>query len=333
MKQQTITAQSCGMLLILSMLTDFILSPPMLSGTAQSAILAVLLFTAFLSLILPLFLRVLLPNHKNCALYAIVFFFAAAQALVQVQRFYTAVSDVPLAQSIIFALLLIAALFAVSNGFAAIGRVTQLVFLLFLLSALFLLLGNFMDFHITNLTFTQNLPQKTFADTLQLCSIPTEILLFCTMCHAQGSEKKQALQKAIWTIGGMLALLLLCAELRLGTSHSQTNMPFYALARMGGISVFKRMDTLHVCVWLFAAMVRIVSLLSGAKTMLTQCLPQKSSAMILVLTGFLVTVFACVVSALPRSVQKGSLSVMLILLFCIALCGEKRRKTPCVNNE
>ncbi|MEG1641221.1 MAG: GerAB/ArcD/ProY family transporter [Ruthenibacterium sp.] len=333
-KQEPIAAQSCGIVLFLSVMTDFVLAPPALSGTAQSAIQAVLLCTVLLCVLLPVFLWFpVLTGKLFCALYGAVFLFASASAFLQIQRFYTAVSDVPLSQSIVFGLLLLAALFAVSNGWAAIGRTGQIVLLVFLLSILFLLLGNLAHFRITNLKFTQNLPQKTLTDCVQLFAIPAEILLFCMPNQAKGKVKRAELQKAIMAIGGVLSLLLLCAELRLGAYGTNQTQPLYLLARMGGISVFKRTDVLHICAWLFAAMIRTAALLYGAKMMIQECFPHKRDAIYTALTALLVTVAAGMCSGLSFVLLRGILSVAAVLLLCAAICGRIRRNVPCANKN
>ncbi|MEG1446555.1 MAG: GerAB/ArcD/ProY family transporter [Ruthenibacterium sp.] len=333
-KSNPIAAQSCGILFFLSVMTDFILAPPNFSGTAQSVIPAVLCCTVLWSLLLPILLSAPCSVHADkslCALYAAIFIFAASSALLQAVRFYTAVSDVPLPQSILFALLLVAALFAANAGWAALGRAAQLVLLLFLLSLLFLFLGNVGEFRVTNLDFVHHLPQKILADSVTICVFPVEILLFTMPNTAQDAMKKVVLQKAVWLTGGALALLLLCTELRMGTFDAAR--PTHILARMGGVSIFKRTDALHVSAWIFAALMRIAALLYGATTMLSAFLPQKKSRICFALITLLVVLSACIAASLPRLWQRNIISIATVGALLLALCGRNRRKAKCVNNE
>lgn len=76
--------------------------------------------------------------------------------------------------------------------------------------------------------------------------------------------------------------------------------PMHTLARLGGLSVFKRFDALHVGIWLLVLLLRQAFLLYGTRTAVRGLLPDRwasfciPGAIALTLAG----AFAC--SALPQ---------------------------------
>ena len=53
------------------------------------------------------------------------------------------------------------------------------------------------------------------------------------------------------------SLLALLGEMTLGAAYTSETQPVYTIARLGGLSVFRRLDALHVGVWLLLFLIKI----------------------------------------------------------------------------
>ena len=81
------------------------------------------------------------------------------------------------------------------------------------------------------------------------------------MCPKGASGKGAA--KIIGAIFLANSLLALLGETTLGTAYTSESQPVYTIARLGGLSVFRRLDALHVGVWLLLFLIKISLYFAG----------------------------------------------------------------------
>ncbi len=81
------------------------------------------------------------------------------------------------------------------------------------------------------------------------------------LCPKGGSGKGAA--KIIGAIFLANSLLALLGEMTLGTAYTSESQPVYTIARLGGLSVFRRLDALHVGVWLLLFLIKISLYFAG----------------------------------------------------------------------
>ena len=91
--------------------------------------------------------------------------------------------------------------------------------------------------------------------------LPPELLLLPFLCPKGGSGKGAA--KIIGAIFLANSLLALLGEMTLGTAYTSESQPVYTIARLGGLSVFRRLDALHVGVWLLLFLIKISLYFAG----------------------------------------------------------------------
>ena len=74
-----------------------------------------------------------------------------------------------------------------------------------------------------------------------------------------------------------LAAIFLFTAAALGDYAKSQRFPFYTVTKIAEVSIFQRLDSLHVALWVFMALVRLSLFLEVAGKSLARMLPQKAS--------------------------------------------------------
>lgn len=180
--------------------------------------------------------------------------FSAGLEILQGQRFYAYVMDRPLMPGAFFLLVLAAALYGADAGFSSLDRAAGAVLALTALSAGILLLSVLPQLRFSNLqTAPVTLPELWTKAKGQLY-LPPELVLLPLLCkHGSGKRSSKLLLLAFAVSSGLCIL----GEMTLGTAYTGREQPVYTIARLGGISVFRRLDAVHIGVWMLLFVLKI----------------------------------------------------------------------------
>ncbi len=227
------------------------------------------------------------------------------------------------------ALALLLVFYAVRLGAEGFARVGGVVLTLMLLSLGLVILSNLRDLRLQNL---QILPQshEKVVQALGIGFYASPALLAGVVL----TEKTDRPAQMRWgkLLGGIFAtyfVLTVVGEMTLGSFASVQRQPVYTLARIGGISVFRRLDSLHSSVWLMALLLGVVVQAAAAELLLRGALPAKWKKYTVLLTALLFGGAALFVhqeteAALWRWLTVGT-AVGMLLLCAGRKGGEKRQ--------
>lgn len=206
---------------------------------------------------------------------AVSFSLGAGRSLEQTETFYRYVSTEGLALRVFLFLTLAVCLYAVKIGLESLLRSGGILFGLFVFSVVLLIAGNAPAMQLEHLQIPQEPMQEILASCVKGFHLTPELLLFGLYAHTTCPARSEGIFVRVLTIAVMADILLAClTELVLGPFGAMQIQPLHTLARIGGISVFRRVDAIHVAIWLLISLFRTALLCAGLSDVLRPVLPQ-----------------------------------------------------------
>ncbi len=188
-----------------------------------------------------------------------VLLLSAAMEIMQCQRFYAYVlgPHLPLFWFLLLTLAVTAYSRTMSKG--ALARTAQMVLLLWGFSLVLMVIAVMGLMRVENLE-CQPLNWPGLKDGLALRAMLLPEYLLLPVLVDRCKQKSTARHAAAWMVGGLFVadvFLAIIVELVLGPHAQDQAQALYSVARLGGISVFRRLDAVHVCVWLMLYFIKI----------------------------------------------------------------------------
>lgn len=228
---------------------------------AQGALVAGLIAFPFLWILLTIYRKKVGSYCPKWFTYILVcmLVLSIAKQLVEYQRFYTQVLGSHLPFFWFIAVTLAVAAYGQSMSDGALGRTAQIVLGFLVLSMALLLISASDQMRVEGLDCTTlGKSGLISALSMRLTLIP-EFLLFPVL-GARSSRRSCTLQNSFVLPAIVFitdSVLITALELIMGNGWQGHNQPVYMLARLGTFSVFRRMDAIHLCVWLMLFFLRI----------------------------------------------------------------------------
>ena len=323
----TVSAKQLCTLVFLSLAVDMAVRPFTSGGSAgaQIAILAAVLNTAVVSILLLPVLGLLrreafttlkggvtFGSKALLTLSAVLFAAGGAAAMVRSEAFFRYVSDEPMPQLLVYGLFLLVVFYALRCGLESIVRVLGLAAGLFLLSMALMLVSNLGGMHLSNLTFQPfDFPEVLRTAARGLLSL-----------HAN-REKRRPLLKTLALLCVFYIGLTFCSEAVLGMKAQLQQQTIHTLSRLGSISVFRRLDALHIAAWMLAELCKVAALAYGVQSALTPLLPhsQRGGKTCGYAVGLLAVLLAVCAGAPPETLRAVLTAGTAVLLACTVVYG------------
>lgn len=167
--------------------------------------------------------------------------------------------------------------------------------------------------------------------TLTLGNVETAALLF--LIPVVNQEKKSVFWK--WSLLSVAILegVFLFTAAVLGDYAKSQRFPFYTVTKMAEVSVFQRLDSLYVALWVFMVLVRLAVFLEVGAKSLTQLLPQRASRYAVGILAALAAGCAGVLTGKPAVLERmgqvfsGGLPVVLlvgVLPLALLICHRQK---------
>ncbi len=229
---------------------------PVQQPAAQGYLLAGLVAAPILYLVLCLYGRASAVRRQPgwfSLVLAGVLVLSAAMELLQCQRFYNYVLADQLSLFWFLILALGVAGCAAAYSVRALNRVSVMVLVLLALSLLLLLVSVAPQVRFENLLYPAAPLAQAGLGVLARTVLLPEYLLLALLWEKETPPRTAFRRGYALVLGvgfGIESLLAALAELVLGAAGMQQSQPIYTIARLGGISVFRRLDAVHVAVWL-----------------------------------------------------------------------------------
>lgn len=236
---------------------------PVQQPAAQGYLLAGLAAAPALCLVLYLYGRAAAVRRQPawaCLALAGVLALSAAMELLQCQRFYQYVLADQLPLFWFLALALGVAGLAAQYSLRALNRVSVLVLGLLALSLVLLLVSVAPQVRFENLEYSAEPFKQAGLGLLARTVLLPEYLLLALLYEPQKPSRATLGRGYALALGigfGLESLLAALAESVLGAAGPRQSQPIYTIARLGGISVFRRLDAMHVAVWLLLFYLKI----------------------------------------------------------------------------
>lgn len=324
MRRRVSPARQFVPLLFVALSVDTLVRPfvsPAGAG-AQGAVWASLMLTAALCVLVTVFYRfvpdsalILLRRGRLGQARAVLCLFAAAASfaggasLVTTERFYRYVSDEPTLSLITAALVLASAAYAVSRGALTVTRAAGIVCVLLLISGLLLATSSLQSARLENLTYAQD-PLADVGKWLSAVRVlPAEILCFLLLKEPEGKHDVACLRRAFLFSALFFIGIAVLEELVLGQRAGLQLQPAHTLARLGGLSVFKRFDALHAGLWLLALLTRQTLFLYGVRTAVCGIFPERMRRFCVPASLLATLAAAFAASALPQAACAALISI------------------------
>lgn len=252
---------AAGTLIFAALLTDSFIQPFGQQTQVQPARIAVLSTTLrILVLMLVMGLYLLLMRNRAQSklsqyLLSVALLFSVALEVIQAERFYSYVMVQKLPTVFFLLLVFVAAFYGAFAGRATLSRVAWFVLVLVGCSMVLLVISVWPQLHFYNLQTPQTNAAEIAGLALQQFYLPPELLLL-----PQLESRKTTPKTSRRVLFGLLLIdcaLSVLGELTLGTAYTLQNLPVFTIARLGGISVFRRLDAVHVSIWLLLFLIKI----------------------------------------------------------------------------
>lgn len=263
-RNQTSCEGPLALLLAASLASSFIqpFGQAVQGGSAQNFLLASCILFPVLCGILTLYCYRTAGRKRPLlfdGLLAGVLMLSAAMEMMQCQRFYAYVlgPHLPLFWFLLLTFLVTAYCRTMSKG--ALARTAQIVLLILGISLMLMVAAVLGLMRVENLS-CRPINKETLASGLMMRAMLLPEYLLLPVLADRCKNWKSSCRTAAWMVGLLFVidgLLAVTAELVLGSHVKDQAQALYSVARLGGISVFRRLDALHVCVWLMLYFVKI----------------------------------------------------------------------------
>ena len=211
-----------------------------------------------------------------------------------------------------------------SEGFARVGGV---LLVLFLGSILLIAVSNLQDLRLENLD-AGPLPVWEIGQAMQKGFYLSPAFLAGAVLTDRVADRPRLRWKGMLVaVFATYALFALLSELVLGGFAWSQRQPVYTLARIGSLSVFRRLDSLHASIWLMALLLKLILETAAAERLIRGFLPQRGKRYSVLLSVLLVAGVSLVLHAgFPQGVFRWMTwgGVAAAVLLALAGKGEKR---------
>ena len=311
--ESAISSWQLAVLLFLSRVMQFFLAAP--QNEQPGALTAALLLPASVAvsalLLLPAYF--LLRRHPDIAgerwggaglVYPVAFFLFSLCVLIQTtcafSYFLTSVAYAQTSPWLFILLLLAVGGYAASMGYEPTARFGSFVLAALLLALLFVGISLWPQVQWEFLrppSYDGWQSQLFLFINLTLGNVETAALLF--LISAVNQNKRSVFWK--WSLLSVvtLAAIFLFTAAALGDYAKSQRFPFYTVTKIAEVSIFQRLDSLHVALWVFITLVRLALFLEVSGKSLARMMPKKASKYAVAVCAALVAVLSGILTEKP----------------------------------
>lgn len=333
--ESKISARQLWFSILLMLLADMVTKPhtASISPGAQGMVLGVGIDLLLLSAVTAYFLWAVRPFQKELScpqkengslpiwLLLLPLLLSAGESITQANRFYRFVSEEYIPAWAFTLLFLGVAFYGSFLGLETLARSSLPIAVLLAGSFLFLLIANIRQCAVENLQFSEHLLRDTAQAAVLWFHIPAELFLYGMLQARTTGKSRLHLQGAFWVFGILFFLAIMLEELVLGPFAATQQQPLHTLARIGSLSVFTRLDALHVSVWMLLSLLRISFYCWGVLRLVQGLLPQKkeksAGVAFLLLLAAVVGAHLCGDNLMQKLITAAGLFTAVFLPLCL----------------
>lgn len=243
---------------------------------------------------------------------------AAGDTVATTFRFLRSASDWQLSFLVFLALILAVGVYASKLGVFSIARTAEIVLVLLALSVLLVVLSTLGRADLQNLKISADPAGEVLHAALRGFSVSPSLFAWFVLVSQSGPQKQSLFFRVLLAVFGSYVVFTLVGELVLGGFASGQSQPFYTLARIGNLSVFRRLDSLHSFVWALVLVQKLAVLFYTAGLLLNGAIRSLSANGTMAITAAICAVFAILLSRYQLQMLPLALTVATILVFLLA---------------
>ncbi|MEG0616382.1 MAG: hypothetical protein RR508_02325 [Oscillospiraceae bacterium] len=263
------------------------------------------------------FKKILSVKHISFAL-SIIMIINIGALFVRMERFYRFSSSEALPIWVILLLTVLLFIFTSSVNNDTLARAGGIAIAAILLSVLILLFANINHSSISRINYMSIDVKKIGKAIIDYMYFPVDILLYFCISEDDKIASRRCLFTLLISVSTISILICVIRELVLGDSGDM--MYLHTLARLGGLSVFKRIEAIHIFVWILAALIKLSALFFTSANLLKSVKYSKKSTFVFCIVIWLA--FVAVMYGVNLYWQKviiqisGFLGAAIIILCC-----------------
>lgn len=333
-KSTRIDSKQLAILVGASLLTDSFIQPFGRVDTIHSAQFGIVCAAAQALLFAALFcfLRRRSPaifQHKiTTGLLALGLLISIALEIIQGERFYNYVIQSKLSIGIFLGIVFVAAFYGVYSGLDALSRTAAIILSLTVFSVLMLSVSILPQLHFTNLQPVFWRISTVTNAVLSQIYLPPELFFWTLLLTQEPREQNTHLQTVLICLVSASTIFSLLGEMTLGEVYQEQEQPLFTIARLGGISVFRRLDALHVSVWLLLFLLKVTFYFSMLVLTVKKLFPLlKNRSPYYVSVAAVLCVFLVAWGQAENTAYFIQQGLLVILLIFVSIIPKQRRKS------
>lgn len=209
------------------------------------------------------------------ALFSCTYLLLAAGITVYNLAAFLANAIYPRSSAVFFIItLVVAGMYAAHLGLEGISRSSVILFGLFLLSLTLTFLGVADRVNMLNLRPLMEGSGSTILEgAWRICARSSTVYLFVLLSARASGKKAKGFGWYLAAVGLMMELVGFFVSTVLGELAVSEAYPFFMLTTVAQISIFQRMDALHVAIWVMVSFLRVAVFLWIMREQFVACLP------------------------------------------------------------
>lgn len=262
-KKIRIESKQLALLMGASLLTDAFIQPFGRETTIYTAQIGIfsaaiqMLVISFAFWLLCTLGNSILKNKVTVLLFLIISVLSVALEIIQGERFYSYVMQSELSVGMFLGIIFLAGFYGVYSGLDALSRTASIILTLTTFSILLLVISIASQLRFTNLqpaSFELNTIGNAVLSQLYL---PPELFFWSILRKESNQNNSSHANKVFGGLFVASSLFSLLGEMTMGKAYQEQEHPLFTIARLGGISVFRRLDALHISIWLLLFLVKV----------------------------------------------------------------------------
>lgn len=268
-----------------------------------------------------------LPGRMVLVLMAATLLLSGGGTLNEANGFLSFTGDWQLSFFWFLPLVLALVYYAVRLGIEGVARVSGVVFVLFLLSIGVVVISNLREMRLQNLAVEAQPFMDTAKAVGQGFSFSPALLAGIVLSEKTQRGRDPRLAHLLAALFATYFVFTMVSELVLGGFATAQRQPVYTLARIGGLSVFRRLDSLHSSIWLMALVLKLVVEGAAVELLLRRLLPARWQKYGVALTAGLTGAAGLLFHfSFPTGLRRWLTAAGVLAVLLLALVSRKEKK-------
>lgn len=243
---------------------------------------------------------------------------AAGDTIATTFRFLRSASDWQLSFLVFLLITLAVAVYASKLGVFSIARTAEVVLVLLIFSVVLIILSTLGRADLQNLKVSVDPAGEVLHAALRGFSVSPSLFAWFVLVSQSGPQKQGLFFRVLLAVFCSYVVFTLVGELVLGGFALGQSQPFYTLARIGNLSVFRRLDSLHSFVWALVLVQKLAVLFYTASLLLNGAVKKLTANAAMAITAAACAVAAILLGRIKMQMLPLILTVATILVFLLA---------------